>query len=103
MMYHIYHFIKLHQPDHEISRQRWIHRYDSQVSFYTRVTFLKMSRKSNTEFPFKIVYFLGVRGLISSLPLVDIQTCTAYMYCMYTTYTFLYSIHTLLYNMFIYC
>jgi hypothetical protein len=30
-----------------------------QVSFYARDTFLKKSHELNTEFPTKIVYFLG--------------------------------------------
>jgi len=51
---------------------RWIHRYDRQVLFYTMATFLKMSHKSNTKFPFKTVYFLGVWGMTSSFLLVDI-------------------------------
>jgi len=33
-----------------------------QVLFYTRVTSLIMPRISNTNFPFKTLYFLGVRG-----------------------------------------
>jgi len=37
-----------------------------QVSLNTTDTFLKKSRKLNTEFPLKTVHFLGVRGLISS-------------------------------------
>jgi len=101
MVYHIYHFDNYTNPSLDIDR--WIHRYDRQVSIYTRVTFPKMSRKSNTKFPFKTVYFLGVRGLTtSSLPPVDIWTCTAYMYCMYIPYTFLYSIYTFLYNIVIF-
>jgi hypothetical protein len=31
------------------------------VLFFTRVTFLKKSHESNAKFPFKAVYFLGVR------------------------------------------
>jgi len=34
-----------------------------QVSLYATVTFLKKLHKWNTKFPFKTVYFLGVRGL----------------------------------------
>jgi len=46
-----------------------------QVSFHTRDTFLKKScksklRKLNTISPFKTLYFLGVRGLTTTL--VDI-------------------------------
>jgi len=42
-----------------------------QVLFCVRVMFLKKSRKSkmrkiNTKFPFKTLYFLGVRGLTTS-------------------------------------
>ena len=37
-----------------------------QVSFDTRVTFLKKSHESNTKFPLKIVHFLGVKGLKTS-------------------------------------
>jgi hypothetical protein len=34
------------------------------VLFYTRVTFLKnITQKSNAKFPFKALYFLGVRRL----------------------------------------
>jgi hypothetical protein len=49
-----------------------------QVAFYARVTFLKKSHKSNTKFPFKMVYFLGGKGIDSlilysvAIPLVDI-------------------------------
>jgi hypothetical protein len=79
-------------------------------SFYARSRSWKTSHKSNTKFPLKTMYFLGVRALTTSsyivydLPLVDIQTCTVYeyMYCIYSRYTFLYSIHTFLYNIFIY-
>jgi hypothetical protein len=39
-------------------------------SFYARVTFLKKSHKSNTKFPFKTMYFLGVGGLITSFCIV---------------------------------
>ena len=35
----------------------------SQVSFYTRVMFLKASHQLNTKFPIKTVYFLWVRWL----------------------------------------
>jgi hypothetical protein len=37
-----------------------------------------------------------------TIPLVEIQTCSIYMYCMYGIYTFLYSINTFLCNVFIY-
>ena len=42
-----------------------------QVSFYARITLLSKvhklkSRKSNTKFPLKTVYFLGVGRLITS-------------------------------------
>jgi hypothetical protein len=51
-----------------------------QVSFYARVTFMKKfhklkSHRSNKEFPFKTVYFLGVRELTTSF----------YIVCDYTT------------------
>jgi hypothetical protein len=45
-----------------------------QVSFYTRVTFLKKSCKSNTKFPFTTVFFLGVRGLKTSYIVYDYAT-----------------------------
>lgn len=49
-----------------------VHKNCRQVSFYARVTFLKKSHKLNTKFPFKTVYFLGVRGLtISSYTVFD--------------------------------
>jgi hypothetical protein len=43
----------------------------SQVSFYTRLTFLKnvarmKTCKSNVKLPFKTAYFLGVRKLTTS-------------------------------------
>jgi len=46
-----------------------------QVSFYARVMFLKKSHKSklwkmNTKFPFKTLYFLGVRALTTSSTIV---------------------------------
>jgi len=46
-----------------------------QVSFYARVMFLRKSHKSklwkmNTKFPFKTVYFLGVRGLTTSFTIL---------------------------------
>jgi len=37
----------------------------AQVSLYSRVKFLKKSRKWNTELPFQTMYFLGFTGLIS--------------------------------------
>jgi len=37
-----------------------------QVSFYGRDMFLKNVMHSNTKFPFKTVYYLGVRGLTAS-------------------------------------
>ena len=58
----------------------------------------KMSCKSNTKFPFTAVYFLGLWNWqphstqSMTIPLVDIQTCTVHMYCIYSTYTFLYNI-----------
>ena len=51
---------------------------------------------------------LGLGGLTTSpiqcmtIPLLDTWTCGIYMHCVYSTYTFLYSIHTLLFNTFIY-
>jgi hypothetical protein len=36
------------------------------VSCYVRLMFLKTSHKWNTKYPFKTVYFLGVRGLTAS-------------------------------------
>ena len=49
--------------------------------------------KSNTEFPFTTVYFLGVRGLKTSsymtTPLVDIWTCRIYNYMFYVQYTYI--------------
>ena len=65
------------------------------------------SHISNTNFPFKTRYFLGVMGLTTyptqrtTIPLVDIWTCRVHTYCMYSIYTFLYSIHTILCNIFI--
>ena len=53
---------------------------------------------------FKPLYFLGVRGLTTSFcivcdyTLVDIWTCRVYVYCICNIYTFICSIHTLLYN-----
>ena len=81
------------------------HRLYMQVSFYARVRSCKMSRqskshKSNTKFPFKTVYYLGVRDWQPhpiqrlTIPLVAIWS----IYCIYSIYTFLYSIHTFLYN-----
>lgn len=76
------------------------------ASLYTRVTFMKnvrelKLRKSNTKFPLKRGYFLGIRGLkVSSyitIPLVDVQTYRVYMYCICsictfcTTYLFIYN------------
>jgi len=37
-----------------------------------------------------------------TIPLVDVWTCRVYMYCMYSIYTFLYSVCTFQYNIFIY-
>jgi len=66
-----------------------------------------MSHKSNTKFPFKMVYFLGVRGLTfhpiwcMSIPVVDMQTCRVCMYCIYSIHTFLNYIYIYIY-LFIY-
>lgn len=48
---------------------------------------------------YKAVYFLGIRGLITSYivydyTLVDIRTCRVYVYCICNIYTFIYGIHT---------
>ena len=57
---------------------------------------LKISRKSNTKFAFKTMYFLGTRGLITSsyvvygYPLVDneiFSVCIMYIQYMYITYS----------------
>jgi hypothetical protein len=49
------------------------------LSFYTMDTFLKKSCKSNTEFPFKTVYFLGGRGLTASSDIVYDYTTSRHM------------------------
>jgi len=50
-----------------------------QVLFYTKDTFLKMSRKSDTEFPFTTVYFLGVKGLTTSSYIMYDYTTSGHM------------------------
>jgi len=54
------------------------------VSLYARVTFLKKSRKSNTKFPFKTVYLLGVTGMMSSHIVYDYTTNEYKTYTLYT-------------------
>jgi len=53
------------------------------------------SRKSNTEFPFKMVYFLGVRGLTASTCIVYDCTTSGHMdlsstYVLYIQYIYVY-------------
>jgi hypothetical protein len=75
-----------------------------QVSLCARDRFFKNSRKTNTKFQYKTMYYLGVTGLTSSsykcmtIPLVHQSSicvlylqyvctvCTVYMYCMYSIY-----------------
>ena len=50
----------------------------SQVSFYARDMFLKMSHKLNTKFPFKTLYFLGFRGLTASSYILYLRESSAH-------------------------
>jgi len=50
-----------------------------QVLFYARDTFLKMSRKSDTESPFTTVYCLGVKGLTASSYIMYDYTTSGHM------------------------
>jgi len=51
--------------------------------------FLKRSRKSNTKFPFKTVYFPKACGLTSSyIPLLDIKNLQS-IYVLHTQYTYI--------------
>ena len=52
--------------------------HSRQVLFYARVMFWKMSHKSKTKFPFKTVYFLGVRGLTTSSNIVNDYTTSVH-------------------------
>ena len=74
-----------------------------QVLFYTSVTFLKKSHKSNTKFQYKTVYSLGVRGLTSSTDLwkkyIYIHISMQYTY-MSIQYIYLFLIHCILYGSF---
>jgi hypothetical protein len=63
------------------------------VSLYARVTLLKKSSTSNTKFPFKTVYLLGVRGMMSSHIVYDYTTNEHKTYTVYT-HTHIYIIHT---------
>jgi hypothetical protein len=66
-----------------------------QVSFYARLRSWKMSRqsqlhKSNTKFPFKTVYYLGVRGLTTSSYTVYNYTTSGHMvYLLYIQYIYI--------------
>ena len=60
------------------------HRLYMQVSFYARLRSWKISRqsklhKSNTKFPFKKVYYLGVKGLTTSPYTVHNYTTSGHM------------------------
>lgn len=60
-----------------------------QASFYAKRTFLKKSCKSNRKFPFKAVYFLGVRGLRSSYIVCDFTSSGTVQYTyIFTQYIF---------------
>jgi hypothetical protein len=68
------------------------------------------SRKMGTKFPLKTVYFQGVSRLTTSFYTVYVYNTSGHMdlysifvlYIQYTVYTFLYSIHIFLCNIFIY-
>lgn len=64
-----------------------------QVYFHARDTFPKNIAQINTELPFKILYFLGVMG---PHPILWTYRPAEYI-VMYCTY----SIHTILYNIFV--
>jgi len=71
----------------------WRNQITSRSRFTPELCSWKMSRKSNTKFPFKMVYFLELwnwqpQSIQSmTIPLVDIWTCTVHMYCIYSSYT----------------
>jgi hypothetical protein len=69
----------------------------------------KTSCKLSTKLPYKNSVLPGaladwhphpIQCMLTTL--LDTRTCTANLYCIYSIYTFLYSIHILLCNIFIY-
>ena len=78
-------------PDHRvIQRDKANYR---QVSFCGRVTFLKNAAQIDQKLPFKIVYFMGVRGLTTSSYIVYDYATRGHrpvnIYCTYNIYAFL--------------
>jgi len=85
---------------------------DVQAGLVSRQGYIPTKKfcKSNKKLSFKTVYFLGVSGLTTSSHIVYDNTTSGHMdlqtvyllYIMYNVYPFLYSMHTFLYNTFIY-
>ena len=62
---------KYYNTVHQVSEY---HKYTGRSHFMTGLCSRETSCQSNTKFPFKTVYFLGLRGLTSSYMVYDLTS-----------------------------